>query len=332
MSQRSPSLSHSNLIIGSKRKREPSPKRPESYNLNPGKRSLKITIPSLSDTPNQIQDDESLISGLSEPDSLFDEMSPSISSNILGTSAEHPKSPAIRTAPPIHGLFFNPTLLLPEAFAERISHYCMSTYFKQQGVNQVMLFGRFIAPQPLTSEPKVSAGLPPVLHELLSVLEAILLPVVAPETHELLFPRVPTSARQAILNLYQPGEGITPHLDLLQRFGDGIIGVSLGSGCVMQFARVRENAGGHQQPTDCVAERSKWDIYLPERSVIVLSGDARYKWTHGIGKHTEDYVTLPHTGEVDKTAGQRIKRGVRLSITFRWLLPGADVVGEEHIS
>ncbi|KAG6902211.1 hypothetical protein C0995_003043 [Termitomyces sp. Mi166 len=340
MSQLSLAPAQSTLITGSKRKRETSPQRSDSCHINSTKRlnlSLKIAIPSLPDTPTQTQNDDShnsLISGLSEPNSLFDEMSPSMYSNALDTSPEHPQSPAFRIAPPIHGLFFDPTLRLPEDFAARIARYCMSTYFKQQGVNQVMLFGRFIAPQSLTSEPTMSTGLPPVLHELLSELEAMLLPIVPLKTHELLFPRVPSRARQAILNLYRPGEGITPHVDLLRRFGDGIIGVSLGSGCVMQFAKVNEDTGGPCQADECASDavqRNSWDIYLPERSVIVLSDDARYKWTHGIGRSTEDYVALSNASP-DNTTGQWIKRGVRLSITFRWLLPGADVVGEDSSS
>ncbi|KAG6899995.1 hypothetical protein C0993_004614 [Termitomyces sp. T159_Od127] len=319
----------SQLSTGSKRKRESSPQGPEPCIANPSKRvnlSLQIAIPSLLDIRQDDDSSSSPISGLSEPDSLFDELSPSIPVKTLDTSFKHTQYPAIRTAPPIHGLFFNPTMRISEDFAERVTQYCMKTYFGQQGVNQIMLFGRFVAPQSYTSQS--TPGLPPLLHELLLKLEAMLLPFVAPETHELLFPRVPSRARQAILNLYQPGEGITPHVDLLRRFGDGIIGVSLGSGCVMQFTRVSEGVESHLQSSDSGAERKNWDIYLPERSVIVLSKDARYKWTHGIGKHKEDYVALPDAG-ADDTAGQWIKRGVRLSITFRWLLPGADVVGED---
>ncbi|KAF8076884.1 hypothetical protein FPV67DRAFT_1382871, partial [Lyophyllum atratum] len=223
-----------------------------------------------------------------------------------------------RTAPPIQGLFLSPTLRLPIEIADSVTRYCLDTYFQPQGVNQVMLFGRFSTPQP--GSPPASTGLPPVLLQLLSTLETILLPLLPTETHALLFPRVPTCARQAILNLYQPGEGISPHVDLLRRFGDGIIGVSLGSGCVMQFAKADEQAGRN-------APKENWDVYLPERSVIVLSEDARYGWTHGIGKHTRDYVALSDAPRLEDTADRWIERGVRLSITFRWLLPGADVVG-----
>lgn len=47
-----------------------------------------------------------------------------------------------------------------------------------------------------------------------------------------------SGARQVILNQYLPGEGISPHVDLLGRYRDGISGISLGSGCVMRFKNV----------------------------------------------------------------------------------------------
>ncbi|GLI69371.1 hypothetical protein VaNZ11_013964 [Volvox africanus] len=51
---------------------------------------------------------------------------------------------------------------------------------------------------------------------------------------------------QAIVNLYRPGEGITPHVDLA-RFQDGIVGVSIGGPVVMHFTRCgpRVSRGGH---------------------------------------------------------------------------------------
>lgn len=157
-----------------------------------------------------------------------------------------------------------------------------------------------------------STGLPPLLTSLLDALSRLLKPTLPPEIHSLLFPAVPTRARQAIINRYDPGEGITPHVDLLGRFGDGIVGVSFGSGCVMQFASgLKDQAYG---------------VYLPERSIIVMSGDARYKWSHGIEEKTMDYVQTPDTLSGD-AGGRWMKRTMRISITFRWLLPGAEVVG-----
>lgn len=106
-------------------------------------------------------------------------------------------------------------------------------------------------------------------------------------------------------------------MDLLGRYGDGIIGVSLNSGTVMSFLRVLDEKGEGKGKQEGREER----VYLPAGSVIVLTGEARYEWTHGIAKRTVDVVE--GLGGVI----EEIERGERISITFRWLLPGADVVG-----
>ncbi|KAI0068491.1 hypothetical protein BV25DRAFT_1866504 [Artomyces pyxidatus] len=230
------------------------------------------------------------------------------------------------TTPPIPGLFFDPAVLVPTELAAHVLQQCMDTYFRNNNANQVMLFGR--ARDPSDASPASGGGLPPFLHSLLHDLDGLFRPVLPPETHRLLFPPsdAPARARQAIINLYRPGEGISPHVDLLRRFGDGIIGVSLGSGCVMDFCRAQGGGGSEM-----------WDVYLPERSVLVLSGEARYGWTHGIEGRLEDQVekqVLEITGpdarvrdESSARGSEWLQREVRLSITFRWLLPGAEVVG-----
>jgi hypothetical protein len=95
------------------------------------------------------------------------------------------------------------------------------------------------------------------------------------------------------------------------------------------------------------------EIYLPPRSILIMTGEARYKWTHGIPGMASDFVQpeLGSPSAVDNThvgsdanlgnqldmksskereaEGVWIERGMRLSVTFRWLLPGADVVGSK---
>ena len=57
----------------------------------------------------------------------------------------------------------------------------------------------------------------------------------------------------------------------------------------------------------------------------MLTGDSRYLWTHGIDGLMEDLI------EGEGGAGPEwIPRTERVSITYRWLLPGADVVGESE--
>ena len=237
--------------------------------------------------------------------------------------------PALLDAPDIPGLFFTPSLRIPQELAETVMAYCMETYFKAPGVNQIMLFERFLLD--CESPSKSTSGFPPVLSSLLDTLSSLLRPMLPSGTHELLFPERMTQARQAILNLYQPGQGITPHVDLLGRFGDGIIGVSFGSGCVMRFDKVPSET--REQGVAEGEDNSRWELYLPERSVIVLSEEARYEWTHGIDERTEDFVSCEdgEDSEKDRSAlpkGRWIGRDVRLSVTFRWLLPGADIVGD----
>ncbi|KAF8592284.1 hypothetical protein K439DRAFT_1626304 [Ramaria rubella] len=107
------------------------------------------------------------------------------------------------------------------------------------------------------------------------------------------------ASRQAILNHYNPGEGITSHVDLLTRFADGIIGVSLGSGTVMTFQKVLQEGALHEPE-----EEDRYDIYLPERSILVLTGDARYKWTHGIEGKLGDSI-------IEEGGASWIERGTR---------------------
>jgi len=218
---------------------------------------------------------------------------------------------ASRKAPPIPGLHL-PSIRLPPELADNVLQQCMDSYFRDKDVNQVMLFGR------TTSEMTggMGSGLPSFLISLLYALRDLLHPVVPHDLHALLFPPpdAPPRARQAIINLYNPGEGITPHVDLLRRFDDGIVGVSLGSSCVMDFERVNI--------AEAKGSPDRYGLFLPQGSLVILSGDARYKWTHGIKRDLEDLVE----SEDGQEAPEWVKRGTRLSITFRWLLPGADIV------
>ena len=294
-----------------------------------------ISSPRDSDAKSMCPDSSGSLSAV---DSLFDE--PAIPAEPLNQASRTSGVPtflaegvslASRTAPPIPGLFA-PSVRLPLALANGLKQTCMDKYFRNISVNQVMLFGRALSST--TNE----SGIPPFLTELLSTISELLLPELPARTHALLFPPpdAPIRARQVILNLYHPGEGISPHVDLLKRFDDGIVGISLGSGCVMSFSRGLSEDGC--RATSCVGAQEEsgmsmsgsihkdgvdWKLYLPERSIVVLSEEARYEWKHGIQGQTEDFVEGEHGHE-----GEWITRGVRLSITFRWLLPGAEIVGQ----
>ena len=266
------------------------------------------------------------------PDSLFDEPQ-ELSSTTPGTRTGAITGPDVprnyndltctiiarRSAPPIPGLFFDPGLLLPPDLADSVLHACTRSFFPPPGdgtpsqVNQVMLFGR--------AGHEEDTAFPPFLGALLAATATLLRRGAAlpDETYALLFPGAGPNddeseqrARQAIVNLYRPGEGIAPHVDLLSRFGDGIVGVSLGGGVAMRFARGGASGGGGGE---C------YEVWLPPRSVIVLSGEARYGWTHGIVPRDRDKV------EKEDGSWEWHYRETRVSVTFRWLLPGAEVVG-----
>lgn len=283
-------------------------------------RFLRIDIPALNsalDDINKSEDTHSLFSA-TDTDSLFNDLEedsiPPLLEETLSIDCNNIDDiVAIRTRPPIPGLFFDPSVVLPSRLADEVVSFCMRTYFLNPEDNQVMLFGRFL---PLSGSSE-SSGFPPILLDLLETMSLILRSCLQPETYSLLFPAQPTRARQAIINLYQPGEGITPHVDLLGRYGDGIVGVSFSSGSVMRFDKVNP---------DQSKAKARWDVYLPARTVVVLSQEARYSWTHGIDKKRRDFVA--ESGSSDYSSGRWIERGTRLSVTFRWLLPGADVLGD----
>ncbi|GAA5083552.1 alpha-ketoglutarate-dependent dioxygenase AlkB [Chryseobacterium ginsengisoli] len=95
---------------------------------------------------------------------------------------------------------------------------------------------------------------------------------------------------QVIINEYEPGQGISNHIDCVPCFEDVIISISLLSSCVMQFSK----------------DEDKHEILLQPRSILLLSGDSRYHWKHGI-KAVKN----------DKWLNTAIPRKRRISITFR---------------
>ncbi len=103
---------------------------------------------------------------------------------------------------------------------------------------------------------------------------------------------------QAIINEYLPGQGIAPHIDRYC-FGPVVATVSLGSAVNMDFR--------------CGSTGDEYVQRVAPRSLVLLYGDARCKWRHGIVKRHSD------TWE-----GQKTKRRRRVSITFRTI---ADVGG-----
>ncbi len=100
---------------------------------------------------------------------------------------------------------------------------------------------------------------------------------------------------QAIINEYIPGQGIASHVDCIPCFGDTIISLSLGSPCVLVFSSLM---------TAVQAQ-----LMVEPGSLIVMQGEARHRWRHGIPARKTDVYD-----------GQVSKRGRRVSVTFRQVI------------
>jgi alkylated DNA repair dioxygenase AlkB len=110
---------------------------------------------------------------------------------------------------------------------------------------------------------------------------------------------------QVVINEYEPGQGIAGHIDHLHSYGGSILSVSLISPCVMIFTHPHS--------------KERISILLEPGSLLVLQGDSRTSWRHGI---------LPRKN--DMYQGQVIRRERRVSVTFRKVLADPPPVYLEH--
>uniref|UniRef100_UPI0037E70F68 alkylated DNA repair protein alkB homolog 8 n=1 Tax=Semicossyphus pulcher TaxID=241346 RepID=UPI0037E70F68 len=115
---------------------------------------------------------------------------------------------------------------------------------------------------------------------------------------------------QLTVNQYESGQGIPPHVDTHSAFEDTILSLSLGAQAVMEF----RHPDGRLVP-----------VVLPARSLLVMKGESRHLWTHGITPRKFDMVpacdpqspahTTPDVGTSSNLTLS--KRGTRTSFTFR---------------
>lgn len=98
---------------------------------------------------------------------------------------------------------------------------------------------------------------------------------------------------QLTINEYRPGQGIPHHIDTHSAFEEIIVSVSILGDTVMEFCHPEGKKG-----------RKK--VLIPKRSLIALTGDARFLWTHGITPRTTDQIH-----------GKASLRRTRISLTFR---------------
>lgn len=143
---------------------------------------------------------------------------------------------------------------------------------------------------------------------------------------------------QLTINEYWPGAGIGVHTDRHSQFKGPILIVSLRGGVVMEFSPYKEDrreitAAKHIKKIDSenYRYRSKKNgfsnvfdsetndnddivqVYLPARSLTVMSGDSRYSWTHAIRARKTDIIN-----------GKACARENRVSFTFRYVRRPAD--------
>ena len=99
----------------------------------------------------------------------------------------------------------------------------------------------------------------------------------------------PVPADQLIVNEYEPGQGISRHVDCVPCFDHTIASISLGSSCVMELSNGKETV----------------PLLLEPRSVVVMKDEARYRWTHAVPARKTDHYQ-----------GRTLPRGRRVSLTF----------------
>ena len=100
------------------------------------------------------------------------------------------------------------------------------------------------------------------------------------------------SLNQMTVNEYKRGQGIGSHVDTESAFSDGLLSLSLGADCVMEF---KEQSTGLRKL-----------VHLPPRSLLLMAGQARYLWEHTIVSRGTDFVN-----------GKVIPRNTRISLTLR---------------
>ncbi|XP_061369855.1 uncharacterized protein LOC133312637 [Gastrolobium bilobum] len=182
----------------------------------------------------------------------------------------------------VKGLWLCKDFLSPKQQSRLLSAIEDENWFTQPSINQAMRFGH--------------QHLPPWAIQLSHSIRHSLLrrdDVVFPIHREPLFD-------QMIANLYQPGEGISAHVDLL-RFDDGIAIISLESSCVMHFTPGSGSGSGSVSVP----------LLLTPGSLLLMSGEARYRWKHEINRRPGFQLWQ----------GQQLTQTKRTSITLRKLCP-----------
>ncbi|KAK4140197.1 alkylated DNA repair protein alkB 8 [Dichotomopilus funicola] len=157
---------------------------------------------------------------------------------------------------------------------------------------------------------------------------------------------------QFTVQYYPPGAGIPPHVDTHSMFDEALYSLSFGSAVPMQFRLAganearkmrlpkrsvvggkvdeapgkemdkdggEEGNGNQSNPKHGKAEQEDdpaptWELHLPARSLLILTGPSRYGYTHGIRPRKTDIID-----------GQTVPRQGRYSITMRSTRRGDEI-------
>ncbi|BAT80745.1 hypothetical protein LR48_Vigan07g019300 [Vigna angularis] len=181
----------------------------------------------------------------------------------------------------VKGLWLCPNFLSPRHQSRILASIQSQNWFPSPSINQAMRFGLQHLP----------SWAPPLAH---SIRRSIRLQAHNPPPFPPHILHREPLFDQMIANVYQPGEGICAHVDLL-RFDDGIAILSLESDCVMHFTNASLSV----------------PVLLTPGSLILMSGEARYHWKHEINRSPEFQIWQ----------GRQLTQSKRTSITLRKLSP-----------
>jgi alkylated DNA repair protein alkB family protein 6 len=150
-----------------------------------------------------------------------------------------------------------------------------------------------------------SYELPPILQRMSNTLVSIgAFPSSSPPNH-------------VLVNEYQPGEGIMPHTDG-PAYDSLTATISLGgSDVIFKLRPRRQHFTGHENCDHTPNSHPKLDVILHGNgSLIVFRDDAYLEHTHEISEVFEETTESGICGN-DLSGGTIIKRGYRISLTFR---------------
>ncbi|KAL2129743.1 hypothetical protein VTI74DRAFT_7333 [Chaetomium olivicolor] len=155
-------------------------------------------------------------------------------------------------------------------------------------------------------------------------------------------PRLPIQSYlpdQFTIQYYPPGSGIPPHVDTHSMFGEALYSLSFGSAVPMQFRmsgpndarkmrlpkRSVQSGTTNLEPATMTATTEQnlkadeeqiptWELVLPPRSLLLMTGPSRYGYTHAIRPRKTDVID-----------GKTVQRQGRYSITMRTIRRGDEI-------